>query len=246
MAPRSGTLEFDLATLPVIPTITPEAWELPGVLLVQASWEVSAAATEALLPPAMHPSIPPYATFSVMKVPISPAGTYTLASVRIIGRAGVRPRGYLLGSICDSETAADMLASTFGFRVVIGEVRFESGHHRTGGRASIDGTEVLDIGVAWPEPMSGDDMEWFDNLHLVSCDGEAKIIQIDPEYEYKEAFRGIPRIDTFVSEAFNAPGLELTSPVVGLFCRADTDLPTPRFVMDPVLPAMQGTTRLDR
>ena len=99
-------------------------------------------------------------------------------------------KGYLLGLVCDSESAADMLASTFGFRVVTGDATFESGHHRTGGRASIDGTELLEIGVAWPEPMSGDDIEWFDHLHLVSCDGEARIIQIDPEYENKEAFRG--------------------------------------------------------
>lgn len=245
-----GTLDIDaaLADAPVLDTLEAPRWELPGARLVQASFEIAEDAALAATPPSMHPSIPPYGTFSVLDAPESPVGAFALAQVRIVARAGIRPRGFLIGAMTDSADAAAALASNWGFRVDVGEVTLRTRHDHWIGTAVRDGVTVMETVCRDPEVMNGADVDLIANLNLARHDGEGVIVQVDPEYVYHEANRGRAELTTFVPDAWGtgptAGAVLPTSPAVAIACRVDTDLPTPRFVMDPVLPAIKGTRRL--
>ncbi len=268
--PLFGTLDLDAAlpTAPVVDGLDPEPLALPGAGILQVSFEVAEAPALALTPPGLHPSIPPYATFSVCRFPDSPVGPFTLAMVRLIVRAGIRPRGLLITAATDSADAADALRRGWGYAVtVVDDVSLSRRHNRIAGTVTIGGEVVLDVALDDPEPVAGSDLELFDNLHLVrvagddgpdgaagpegergenGVDGRALIVQVDPGYEYRDADRGAARLDRHHGEAIGSAGIDPVYPVVAVACTADMTLGPPRFVIDPTKPAVQGTTRLDR
>src|SRR5687767_10050242 len=85
------------SSVPEMPDWDTEAWTLPRAEVLQLAWEVSPD-TRALLPRAMHPAVPSYVTFFVTRYPESPIGEFLLAQLRLMGRAGAHPRGFLLGA----------------------------------------------------------------------------------------------------------------------------------------------------
>src|SRR5262245_39767931 len=83
--PLFGQLELAqvgsrIATLRDLDT---EAWTLPRAEILQLAWEVPRA-TQALLPRAMHPAIPTYATILITRYPESPVGPFQLAQIRLM------------------------------------------------------------------------------------------------------------------------------------------------------------------
>jgi hypothetical protein len=251
MAPVTGRLDVAsaLAICPELPSLQPDPWDLPGAAVVSVSFEIDEATGETGLPPAMHPSIPPYAMFSVLDAPESPVGPFTLGQVRIVGRAGIRPRGFLIGAVCTSAEAADALSSGWGYRVEVGEVSLATRHDRWAGVVQRDGAVVMEAVCRDPQVINGGDVDLIDSLHLVRHGGEGLIVQVDPEYTYHEAHRGHGELPVFDPQAWGAGPLQgvvrPTTPNVAVACRVDTDLPTPRFVIDPLKPAVEGTRRLE-
>ena len=246
--PLMGTLDVStvLADAPLMTNLAPEAWDLPGVDLVQVSYEVDEAAALAVTPPALHPSIPPYATFSAAHYPSSPHGPFTMAMVRLIVRAGIRPRALLLGAYIDNGDVADALAAGWGYRAQTADVRFQRRYGSIRGTVTIDDTCALDLSLEDPEPVAPGDLELFDNLHLTRLvDADPVIVQVDPSYEYHSADRGRAELNVFDPDALGISGIKPVYRVVAVACRADLSLAAPRFVMDPVLPAVQSTRRLE-
>ena len=249
--PVFGRADVDalLAAAPVVPDLRPTPWELPEAELLQATFEVVEGPALDLTPPALHPSIPPYAAYSVTRFPDSPVGPFQLAQVRLVCRAGIRPRGFLLGAVCDSAEAAAALRRSWGYRVEVGEVELSARHDRVRGTARLGGRVVLDVTMEDGEPIGSGDLQLLDNLHLVRLgedDTAGALIQVDPEYAIHRAERGRPRLPTFDGEAFGTGGrLQAHFPIVAFTCQADTDLPAVRFVLDPRRPAFEGTRRVE-
>ncbi len=224
-------------------------WELKGAEILQLSFEVVEGPAEELIPPALHPSIPPYATFSVARFPESPAGPFSLAQVRVIVRAGIRPRGYMLGAYTDSEKAAAELRVRWGFPVELGEIVLRRRHDRINGQVARSGQTILEIELENPELISGADVTYIDNLHLARVREEEKesclVVQVDPEYVFHHAERGRPRLMIFQGDAWAVGDrLRCTDPITATFTRCDTDFPKIRFVLDPSVPAFQGTRKV--
>jgi hypothetical protein len=245
--PLFGSLDVAASSrsAPTVDHLAPDPWPLPGADVLQVSYEVREGPALAITPPALHPSIPPYATFSVLRCPQSPVGPFHLAMVRLIVRAGIRPRGLLVASFTDNPDAADALARGWGYRVRTAEVSFLRRHDLIRGTVAIDGAAALDIGLADPEPVAGADLELFDNLHLVNVSGQDPVIvQVDPTYVHHAADRGRADLATFDATALGANGVEPVYRVIAVAARVDIELGAPRFVMDPVVPAIQSTRRL--
>ncbi len=245
--PIMGTLDVTtvLDGAPTINDLAPATWELPGADLVQISYEVDEAQALAVTPPALHPSIPPYATFSGGHFPSSPHGPFNLAMVRLIVRAGIRPRALLLGAYTDNAAVAEALAAGWGYRIQTAEVSFQRRYGSIRSTVTIGGSTALDLSLEDPEPVAPGDLELFDNLHLTHLEGsEPVIVQVDPTYEYHSADRGRAELTTFDTDALGITGIDPVYRVVGVACRADLELAAPRFVMDPVKPAIQSTRRL--
>ena len=247
--PTFGTLELSgivdrLATMPDLDT---EAWSLPGAEIMQLAFEVPRA-TETLLPRAMHPAIPPYATIWVARYSESPVGPFTLAQLRLMGRAAAHPRGFVLGAVASTPEAATALRERWGLPVVPGKVTFTRRHDRVTTTVVRDGVTVLDCGVIDPDPISPGDVQYIHSVTLAQAPLDGKtgplLIQVDSRYTIKKAERGRPRVGVLVPPAWSAGPLRALNPIAATATSCDTDLPRIRFVMDPEVPVVRGTRRI--
>src|SRR4029079_9370803 len=105
--PRFGTLDVApiIPDLPDLTALGGPAWELPDAEFLQINWEVDDETALTVTPPSLHPSIPPFASFFGCRFPESPVGPFSMVQVRLVVRAGIRPRGLCLGAVCDSPAA---------------------------------------------------------------------------------------------------------------------------------------------
>jgi hypothetical protein len=247
--PRSGALDVSsvLDGLPRVASLEAPTWEFPDAEFVQINWEVDDAGAMALTPPSLHPSIPPYASFFASRIPESPVGPFSLVQVRLVVRAGIRPRALCLGAVCDSPAAADALAEHWGYPVQLGDVDVSRRHDVVRFTASLDGRVVADMAVHTADVINGGDLMTFDNLHLVRLgdDDGATLVQVDPEYTIHQADRGRPVVSLPDPQALGMRGdLRLVAPIIGFTFRADTDLVPVRFTIDSVRPAVTSTSRV--
>lgn len=247
--PIFGALELTSVVdhLPAVRDLDTEAWSLPGAEILQLAFEVPRA-TATLLPRAMHPAIPPYATIWVTRYPESPVGPFTFAQLRLMSRAGAHPRGFVLGAVASTAEAATALQERWGLPVIPGRVTFTRRHDRVMATVVRDGVTVLDCELVDPEPISGGDVQYIHSITLARAplDGKAGplLIQVDSRYTIKKAERGRPRAGVLVAPAWNADPLRLLNPIAATVTSVDTDLPRIRFVMDPEVPVVRGTRRI--
>ena len=240
-------VEAAAARAPLLTGFDTDAWELKGAQILQLSYEIAEEPAEWLIPPALHPSIPPYVTLSVIQYPDSPVGPFALAQVRIIVRAGIRPRGYLLGAYVNSDTAAQELRARWGFSVETAVVSLQPRHDRVIGTVERNSEVILEVELENPEHVSGADITYLASLHLARVQGQDTpiIVQVDPEYVFHNAQRGRPRITMFKTSAWGGDGrLRYTTPIIATMTQCDTDLPHLRFALDPSQPAATGGRRL--
>ncbi len=249
MPPRYGKL--DLAawarSAPTINGYKTQPWILKGARIFTMNMEIDDLAADNLLPPTMHPSIPAYAIFCVINYPDSPVGPFSIAEVRVSGRTGVRPRGVVLRSFCDNENATRELAARWGYPTVAGEVKLHLRHDRVVAHASAGGRPVLECELLDRDVISGADIQYVASMHLARNrdDGKLVLVQVDPEFTFSKAERGKPRVILLDNDAFGAgDNLRLANPVSASFTIADVTLPKIRYICNPELPAMQGTTKL--
>jgi hypothetical protein len=243
--PLFGELELTTIAggLPVMKDLDTEAWELPKAEILQLACEI-ADGTRVLLPKALHPAIPEYVTFVVTRHPESPVGPFSLAQVRLMARAGVHPRGYVLGAVASSPVAVLALREHWGFPAVPGEISLRRYHDRVAATVRREGRTILELALVDPEIVSGGDLQYIHGVTLARVDGAAQLIQVDPHYTLHQASRGRAAVSRFEPEAWNAGPVGLTTPISASASTCDTDLPRIRFVMDPETPVVRGTRKV--
>lgn len=246
--PVFGTLDVPpAADLPHLSAASGPTWELPDGEFLQINWEVAHDGALALTPPSLHPSIPPFASFFGCRFPESPVGPFSLVQIRLVVRAGIRPRGLCLGAVCDSADAVTALRDHWGYPVQLGEVDVAHRHDQVRFTAALDGRVVADLAVHTADVINGTDLMTFDNLHLVRLGDEdaPKLVQVDPEYTIHQADRGRPTVSLPDPDALGMVGnLVPTAPIIGFTCRADSDLVPVRFMIDATEPAISSSRRV--
>ena len=247
--PTFGLLDVGTVTprLPTMPNLDTEPWTLPGAEILHLAFEVPLA-TDALLPRAMHPAIPRYATIVVTRYSQSPVGPFVLAQLRLMGRAGAHPRGFVLGAVASTPEAATALRERWGYPVVPGGVTLKRRHDRIMATVMRDGVLVLDCALINPESISGGDVQYMHSVMLAQAPLEGqtspRLIQVDSRYTFHKAERGRPDVGRLETAAWNARGLRAVNPIAATITSVDTDLPRIRFVMDPEVPVIRGTKRI--
>ena len=243
--PVFGELELETIAggLPAMKDLDTEAWELPKAEILQLACEV-ADGTRVLLPRALHPAIPEYVTFVVTRYPESPVGPFSLAQVRLMARAGVHPRGYVLGAVASSPGAVAALRERWGYPAVAGDITLRRYHDRVAAMVRREGQAILELALVDPEIVSGGDLQYIHAITLARVDGAAQLIQVDPHYTLHQASRGRADVTRFEPAAWNAALVELTTPISASASTCDTDLPRIRFVMDPETPVVRGTRKV--
>jgi Acetoacetate decarboxylase (ADC) len=224
-----------------------EAWALPRAEILQLVWEVDDS-TRALLPKAMHPAVPPYATLVVTVCPESPVGPFNMAQLRLMGRAGAHPRGYVIGAVASTPAAVAALRERWGFPAELGSVALRHYHDRVTAAVTRQGAPVLEAALVDPEPISGAQIQYIHSVTVASLHGGGKeerlLVQVDPHYTFHSAERGRSEVRRFDTAAWNAPGLAPLHSISASLASCDTDLPQIRFVMDVARPVVSGTRKI--
>lgn len=246
--PLVGTRSLATLTAPLVPSLEAERWELPGARILQLMYEIDASAMTSLIPPALHPTIPPTLVFTVTSFPESPAGAFVLGEVRVGARSGARPRGLLLQAYASTPEAARELATRWGYPVEVADCRLEKRYDRIHGSVVRGGQAILDITLLNPEPISGNDVQYLASLNLarITRDGaeHLRLIQVDPDYTFKSADRGKPQLGTFDPAAWRVDGAIPNHPVSASCCVADIAMPELRYLVDPEKPPLAAVERL--
>jgi hypothetical protein len=247
--PRFGTLDLSgwNKSAPSLNGYKTEPLVLKGAQILSINIEIDDDPADALIPRTMHPSIPEYAIFNVTNYPESPFGPFAIAEVRVSGRTGVRPRGFVLRSFCNNEDACRELASRWGYPTAHADVKLDVRHDRVVGRVVAGGRPVLECEMVDRDFISGGDIQYIASMHMARNkeDGKLVLVQVDPDFTFSKAERGKPRIVLLDTDAFGAGNnLRLGNPISATFTTAEVTLPKIRYVCNPELPAMQGTTKV--
>ncbi len=248
--PLYGTRDVSslVAAAPLMHGFDTPTWELKGAAVLQLMYEIRQEAIVSLIPPALHPTIPPTLVFNVTHVPESSVGPFTLAEVRVGCRAGARPRGFVPRCYVDTEAAASELRERWGYAVEVADVRLKRGYDRVSGSVSVGGQLILEVALNDPQPISGSDILYLAALNLarVERDGGTvnRIVQVDPDYVFHKADRGKPQLTAFVPAAWGVAGADAWWPVSASCAVTDITMPQIRYVLDPEVPALQGVEKV--
>jgi hypothetical protein len=249
--PLAGALDIRplLADAPTV-RLTPQELRIENVEILQVLYEISAADTEALVPPALNPTIPPVVSFLVYRAQTSPFGAFSLVQTRVTARAGIRTRAFLVSACCDNPAALEAFSATYGYRVRPREIEMRTFHDRVECRVVADRQPILDIALVDPEPITGHDIQYAPGMHLARVVGDdgsrPRLIQVEPEYEFKRADRGRPELTTFDAVSWGDDRLQPTNPVSASFTVCDVSIPPVRYLCNPDLPAAEGTEQVPR
>jgi hypothetical protein len=222
--------------------------QFDDVDILQVLYEIRVDDREALVPPALNPTIPPVISFLVYRAKDSAFGPFALAQLRLTARAGVRPRAYLISARCDNPELAAVLAGSYGYRVTPGTIDLHRFHDRIDCTVRQDGQTILDVSLVDPVPVTGHDVQYPPGMHLarISQDGISKprIVQVDSEYEFRRADRGVPALAHFDPEAWGDARLVPYLPVSASFAACDVSITNVRYVCNPDIPASEGTEKV--
>lgn len=242
---RSAT---DFASGPLVTAPATERWELPGAGILQVMYEIDSQAMTSLLPPALHPTIPPTLVFTVTNVPESPVGPFVLAEVKVGSRSGARPRGLLVRGYCNSTEAIEVLSSRWGYPLGQADCTFAKRYDRIEGTVRVGGRPILELTLLNPDPISGNDVQYLANLNVARMVREGaevpRLVQVDPDYTFRSADRGKPHLGTFDPGAWGVPGASPSFPVSASCCGADISLPEIRYLADPAKDPLTAVERL--
>lgn len=237
LASRTGAATLlDFTTEPVV---------LRGVETLQVLAEISTDGAHALLPPGLHPTIPPVITWLVQRVSESPWGAFALAQCRIECRSGLRPRGFLTAGVIDNDDAATALAERWGYALVPGDILLRRSYHRTEAVVARNGHPILEVALEDPTPLRSADAYYVANMHLAHTPHGLRLLQIDPDYEVERAERGRPSIRHFDPAAWRCEGARPSHPVSASLTLGSVTLPALRYVCRPDVLAFEGTERVD-
>ncbi len=248
--PINGTADPDQLSryAPTMASLDTQSLTLPNVKVLQVIYEIDDSVMADLIPPALHPTIPPTMHVIGMRAEDGPLGAFTIAIVRVGCRAAVRPRGLPTRAVCTDGDAARALTECWGFPITIGNPVLRQRYDRQSIEVSDGNVTVLSAQLIDPIPIGNGDLLYTAGMHVanVEQDGERKpwLVQVDPEIAVSRADRGQAQIDAFDSSYWNAPSLRPVYPVVASYTTADITLPRIRYICDPMQPAISGTISL--
>ena len=241
MLAGTAQLEQLIAQLPTIRSWKTDPVQLENVEILHIQYELPAAQIEELLPPALHPTLPPLGHWSCWDVPESPWGRFHLVQFRLSCRSGARPRVFLLGAAIDNEDARDALGECWGFSATDASIDFVRSYDAARFRLTIDGHEALAVELRDPESLQASDLQFFASMHGAHTPNGLRLVQFDPSYEVSRAERYRPQIAHIESDTWQRDDPAPVYAVTGWGANASINLPTIRFACNPDVDAFRGT-----
>jgi hypothetical protein len=212
-------------------------------VFVQALFEIQSEPMCEMLPPGLHPTLPPVVGFTVFDIPESDWGPFRMAQLRIECRSGLRPRGLAVSAVIESESdsARLALASEFGFRALAGQVELSRAYDETRVRVAVDGHVWLETAMRAPQRIGEGDMQFVSSLHPATTPMGFRLVQVDTRYVVRRAERAPLDIERFDATAWGEGRIVPSLPLPGVVGIADITLEPIRFVCRPDVMAFEGT-----
>ena len=229
---------------------------LSGVTGLSLIAELRRSAREEVLPPGLHPIVPPAMSLVAWDVGDSPWGAFSAVIVRVVCRSGARARTFCVGTAASTQDAVAGLRSQLGFPAQRAEVALR--RHYDGvdltvasrgeagdSTASRNGAgPMLAVSALDPDPLSVGDLQQVGSMNLAHTPLGLRLVQVETHHIPSRVERLVARIDAFDAEAW---GQRLLDPYWVVSCSVsleDIELPAIRFVCDPAKPAAEGTERV--
>jgi len=247
--PLAGSLDIR-PLLDGAPTVDLDGREIrvDNVEILQVLYEVGAADLEGFVPPALNPTIPPVVSFLAYRAEQSVFGPFSLVQTRVLARAAVRPRAFLVSSCCDNEAASAVLSGSFGYRLQQADIRLQHFHDRVDCVVKTGRQVILEVGLIDPEPVTGHDIQYAPGMHLARVrdpEGDRpRLVQVDTEYEFHKADRGRPQLGIFDAARWGEERLVPLQPISASFTTCQVAIMPVRYVCNPDIPAAEGTQKV--
>jgi acetoacetate decarboxylase len=221
-----------------------QPWVLKAAQVLEFRHEIDDQPADALLPPALHPAMPAYATFAVTRFPESPLGPFAVGEIRVVGRAGGRPLAFVLKTYCDNEAARRELATRSGYPVAPAEIDLTLLHYEIAGRVVAQGHTVLELRLADRRPLPGTHLQPLPSATLAHTrDGKLTLVQVDIETVFTQSEGGNGATLGFDSDAFGTQeSLKPINLMSAAFATVDLTLSRIQQIYDPERPAETGAT----
>jgi hypothetical protein len=250
MPPRYGKLAVSEwgKSAPLISGYGTELWKLSGARVLECRHEIDDDPADALLPPALHPAMPAYATFAVIDFPESPVGPFSIGEVRVVGRAGGRPAAFVVGSFGNNEAARRELSARWGYAVAAADVMLTARHYDIAARVSANGRSLFELELRNRRSLPSAHLQPLPSMNLARNrdDGRLVLVQVDIDAVFVQSDGGTQPVIRLDPDAFpGAENLRLTSPMSAAFAIAELTLARIQLICDPEQPAESGTTYLD-
>ncbi|WP_419911916.1 hypothetical protein [Candidatus Poriferisodalis sp.] len=248
----SGTASVDelAAGAPEIAAFGTESIRLGGVTGLSLVAELRRPAREAVLPPGLHPIVPPAMSLLAWDVSESPWGAFSAAFVRVVCRSGARARTFCIGAAASTDDAVAGLRSQFGFPAQRAHVALR--RHYDGVNLAVSPTDrasngtgpMLELSALDPDPLSVGDLQHVGSMNLAHTPLGLRLVQVETHHEPSRVERLAARIEAFDAAAWGQPLLDPYWVVSCSVSLEDIEIPAIRFVCDPAVPAAEGTERV--
>lgn len=226
---------------PEMASLEADAVRLEDCVFVQALTEIESAPMCEMLPPGLHPTLPPVVGFTLLSVSDSEWGAFNLAQLRIECRSGLRPRGLLVSGVIDQAQAARELSQRFGYRLRLGDVEVQRAYDETRVRVACDDRIRLEASLRAPQRIGEADAQFVSSLHPAITPLGFRLVQLDTSMEVRRAERAPLEIEAFDADAWGEPRIRPSLALPGVVGIADVTLQPIRFVCRPDVLAFEGT-----
>jgi hypothetical protein len=222
-----------------------EAVTLPGCEILQTLFEIRIGGRQASLPAGLHPTNPPTFVAQIWRCPDSPWGPFSLAQARVGCRSGLRPRGFVQGTVCDNEAAAEALRVRWGFPTRVGAVTLRRQYDATYACVALADHVVFELMSFDPEPLGPDDVSYSTAANLARTPRGLRLVQVDIDVHVTRAERVKPRLAQFDGPAWGVhPTVLPYHPVSATTTVGDITIQRLRYVSKPDELAFTSTESL--
>ncbi|MEQ8859117.1 MAG: hypothetical protein RIC56_10740 [Pseudomonadales bacterium] len=229
------------ATAPAVSGYFAEPLVLEDVVLFQCVLEMRNGAREAVLPPALHPTIPPTLSVQVWQAGASPWGAFRMAVTRVSCRGGVRARGFTTAAIATTGAAVDGLRSQLGYPARLGEIDFLSSYSRVDVSVVEQARSGLRLCAVDPVPLGPDDAQYTGTLNLARVPEGVRLVQAEFQMAPQRVERLKARLIDFDPACWGDERLDPYHVVAASVASGTVTFPPLRFLLRPDELAFTGT-----
>lgn len=222
-----------------------DAWSA-GAEILTFTHEIDTQRGFKTLPAALHPSLPPYVQIVFRKIDGGPFGPFKSAEVNVRGRSTIHQVGFTVAAYADSSAAVDWLRDRYGQPARVADIRFDRRYYGVECGIELDRECAFRGRMEHLHYISPADVLFTHSMTLARLpDERVRLVQVELEYELERAERGTARIDTFDADVIGEPNLVLRNALPPTLVQArELAFRGVRYLVDPDLPAMQGTERI--